>query len=320
MPFKVPMPDTQVSFYEKLERLKKTHLQEALLETVRGSSITEIDRQLSELVDQEDLQAIAAQGLRGEIAFPVPYILEQAPYLLAYYRLLLGLPQKSFYGGMGFGIFKSMEVKGTLSIEQKAQLRDCCAVLIKSASILINAIENGTIDRDLFRDLTLLTLGAQLRGGRNNDLGTAATRIIFNMIRDIVQKSIVKSTPSEITLKNAAKREIIIKFAADPDIVILERLKSGIYQNKIAIEIKGGTDTANAHNRLGEAEKSHQKAKNTGFTEFWTLVGSRIDLEKAEKESPTTTMFFYIPDLSDPESEEYQRFRDHLIAMVGIED
>jgi hypothetical protein len=32
----------------------------------------------------------------------------------------------------------------------------------------------------------------------------------------------------------------------------------------VAVEIKGGKDYSNIHNRIGEAEKSHQKAKKEG--------------------------------------------------------
>jgi hypothetical protein len=34
-----------------------------------------------------------------------------------------------------------------------------------------------------------------------------------------------------------------------------------------AIEIKGGRDYSNIHNRIGEAEKSHQKAEKQGYVE-----------------------------------------------------
>ncbi|MEK8128980.1 XcyI family restriction endonuclease [Paenibacillus filicis] len=86
------------------------------------------------------------------------------------------------------------------------------------------------------------------------------------------------------------------------------------------IEIKGGTDGANAHNRLGEAEKSHQKAKDQGFRECWTLLGGMVDAKLAATESPTTDEFFQIALLNDDASEEYQRFREHIVALVGIVD
>lgn len=86
----------------------------------------------------------------------------------------------------------------------------------------------------------------------------------------------------------------------------------------IAVEIKGGTDFSNAHNRLGEAEKSHQKAKLNGFTEFWTLTGFTISKEIAKKESPTTSDFYSINCLADKESPEFKKFRENIIGLTGI--
>ena len=165
-----------------------------------------------------------------------------------------------------------------------------------------------------------MTLGPQLRGSRNNVLGVAATKVIFQVIKDIVEPHIVDSKRNEIIIKNAAGREISIRFAADPDIIITEKFKSGNERNLIAIEIKGGTDYANAHNRLGEAEKSHQKAKLMGFTEFWTLMGFSVDREIAKQESPTTSDFYFINDLTDMDSAEFNRFRENIIGLTGIEE
>ncbi|MGZ6228614.1 MAG: XcyI family restriction endonuclease, partial [Candidatus Binataceae bacterium] len=61
-------------------------------------------------------------------------------------------------------------------------------------------------------------------------------------------------------------------FGSDPDLKIQEELEPGQVHNKVAIEIKGGTDKSNAHNRAGEAEKSHQKARAQEFNDFWTII------------------------------------------------
>ncbi|MCL6572881.1 MAG: XcyI family restriction endonuclease [Bacillus sp. (in: Bacteria)] len=323
MKFKTPLPDTQISFYQRLEELKQSMLQEALFKTVKKADIRIIDKELRDLVTNDDLQMLAEHGIRGEVMFAVPYLLKLNPRLLGYYRLLLGLPQKSFYSGergLGFGIFSSMESKGIISDKQIDLLIECCKALNASASLLLNSIKRTSISSVLIRDLTLLTLGPQLRGGRNNDLGTAATKMVFEIIRDIVKNSITSSSDTKIILNNAAGRETIIEFASDPDIIIREKLKSGKHKNWIAIEIKGGTDVANAHNRLGEAEKSHQKAKLNGYTECWTLLGANVDLAVASNESPTTDKFYYISNLIDKNSLEYGDFKENIIALTGLSD
>jgi len=78
-------------------------------------------------------------------------------------------------------------------------------------------------------------------------------------------------------------------------------------------------DFSNIHNRVGEAEKSHQKARVAGFTECWTIVNAdRADLEQARQESPSTNRFYRLSDLLDPNSEVYQDFHDRIQALTGI--
>ena len=92
---------------------------------------------------------------------------------------------------------------------------------------------------------------------------------------------------TSIQIANAAGRRILIEFASDPDIVIHEEMRPGVYRQLIAIEVKGGRDFSNIHNRIGEAEKSHQKARAAGFVECWTVVNvDKMDVETARRESP----------------------------------
>ncbi len=80
-----------------------------------------------------------------------------------------------------------------------------------------------------------------------------------------------------------------IAVASDPDIEIMEVLNSGT-RGLVSLEIKGGQDISNIHNRIGEAEKSHQKAKQRGYFEFITLINVDIDYDILRAESPTTSV------------------------------
>jgi hypothetical protein len=86
----------------------------------------------------------------------------------------------------------------------------------------------------------------------------------------------------------------------------------------VAIEIKGGRDHSNIHNRIGEAEKSHQKARKQGYVECWTLVGvADLNMELAERESPTTDRFYHIDRITDEAEEEFEDFRENLLSRLG---
>jgi len=163
-----------------------------------------------------------------------------------------------------------------------------------------------------------MTIGQQLKGGHLNELGRAATQMVFKRIRAAVDNEAVESeSGTEIKLKNAAGRIVTIKFTADPDISVVEELGS-TQTLTLAIEIKGGSDVSNVHNRLGEAEKSHQKAKQRGFREFWTIVNARVNEAEVRRESPTTNIVFQLSEIIDPEGESWERFRDELAQRLGV--
>jgi hypothetical protein len=118
--------------------------------------------------------------------------------------------------------------------------------------------------------------------------------------------------------RNSAGRTVVIALAADPDVRVQEEF-SGKLQNKVAIEIKGGTDKSNAHNRAGEAEKSHQKARGEGFRDFWTIIAKKgLEIEKLRKESPTTNSWFDAAQVLGREGEDWEEFRNRLAGQVGI--
>ncbi len=90
-------------------------------------------------------------------------------------------------------------------------------------------------------------------------------------------------------------------------------------RNIIAIEVKAGTDFSNIHNRIGEAEKSHQKAKADGYVERWTVVNvDRIDLKMARRESPSTDRFYRLSQIDSGVGEEYYDFYNRVVSLTGI--
>ena len=115
--YRIPRPDLQIDFSAALASIRKQFLQEALRNTVESLDITEIDGQLAAIVPKKDLANLAGHGLRGELMFPVPLLLQTSPRLLGYYRLLYGFSKKEFYGtGTGVSRFQSMEKSGVLSV------------------------------------------------------------------------------------------------------------------------------------------------------------------------------------------------------------
>jgi hypothetical protein len=314
--FPVLSPDLQVAFYRKLRSINEQYLYQALSETVGHLSIPDIDKQLAFYVDPQSVKKVASFGLRGELFFPVPCIIESNPKLLGYYRMLLGLSQKEFYNKGPFGAFRRLEETGIVSPKTKPFVEGLCISLIGTAQIMIAEIDELSLAT--IRDLQILTLGPQLRGGVNTEFGKFATERVFKLIKSLVLPYLKSEDNRTLIIENDSKRIVTIEFSSDPDIRIIERIGS-TNRPLVSIEIKGGKDRSNIHNRIGEAEKSHQKAKSNNFFEFWTMIRVDMDYRDARRESPTTTHFFNIDHIQDSRHEEYRLFRDLLSSLLSIQ-
>lgn len=314
MSLPVLQPDLQVGFYYKLKSIKDLYFHEALSKTIRKLKVADIDSELQKFVSDDALQKLASFSLRGEVLFATPMLLTENPFLIGYYRLLLGFSQKEFYKGP-FGKFRKMEEKGTLLGSAQKGLAALCQSLVASSELLLKQIDEISILS--LSELQLLTVGPQLRGSMNNKYGVIATQKTFSLIKEFVKDYIISSSLISIEIKNDSGRLVKIAFSSDPDIEITEQLSTGT-RGVISIEIKGGRDFSNIHNRIGEAEKSHQKAKSRGYFEFMTIISVDIDYKTLKSESPTTSHFFHLDRLSDKMDPEYVKFRDILSSILGV--
>ena len=212
-----------------------------------------------------------------------------------------------------------METRGVIAKASGKNLEPLCKALIQCGRALLEGIGAIRLSRDLLDDLTLLTVGPQLRGGANNKRGAIGIVKVFEAIHAIVKSATTFFDETRITVKNAAGRTVYVEFAPDPDIVIREEIAPATFVEKIAIEVKAGEDFSNIHNRIGEAEKSHQKAKARGFTECWTVVNvDRLDGAMAKRESPSTNQFYRLSAIMSGKGSEYTDFRNRVISLTGI--
>lgn len=314
----VPDPSRQIGFHQLLVSARKTWLSDALAAALGRIDPAQLKEQLLRFVPALAQKTLARSGIRDEHVFPTPIVLETAPTLVGYYRLLLGIPQKTFYGaGSGMGPFKSMEAEGTINDRQRTLLPDFCEAMSAALADLIRQISPTVTPRDV-QELPLLTLGSFFQGANNVLIGKQATADVFLSIKEIVEKNLREHEPQRMVIKNAARRRVVLTLGSDPDIRIEEEF-SGAMRKKVAIEINGGTDRSNAHNRAGEAEKSHQKAKKEGFRDYWTIIAKKgIDVDKLRAESPTTTSWFDVAQILGRQGDDWTEFCSRLADAVGI--
>jgi hypothetical protein len=307
--------------YSRLQSLRGLYLGKALRAAIEAQDLdlAQLDHDLGRLVPAVRLKRAASVSLRGEVFFPVPYLIRKAPYLLGYYRLLYGFSQKEFYK-REFARVKGMEARGTITDATAPLIEPLCHSLIQTAGILFDEVEPLALD--IVNDLQLLTLGPQLRGGHNVDVGQVAVKSIAELLKKLLATYDVKDKGRKLTIENDSGLLVEISYGSDPDISVVQKLGSGEERKLVAIEIKGGTDASNVWNRLGEAEKSHRSAKKRGYNEMWTVTA--VDLEKspdvsarAREKTPTTTRFFFLGRIVDTGSAEGISFRDLLGSVMG---
>ncbi|MGH9787847.1 MAG: XcyI family restriction endonuclease [Candidatus Acidiferrales bacterium] len=316
-PLNPPTSTRQIAFYQLLVAARKKWFMDALSEALGHVEPATVKTQIGEFVPATAQRTLAAAGVRDEHVFPLPIVLEAKPWLVGYYRMLLGASQKSFYkGSTGMGTFKSMEETGTINEKQKGSLPAFCKAMAVPLAQMVRQVPALT-ERDL-RELPLLTFGAQLQGSNNTEIGKKAMRDVFEAVTEIVRKYVTKKEPTRLIVRNASGRTVHISLFHDPDVSIQEMIGNRTH-NKVAIEVKGGTDVSNVHNRAGEAEKSHLKAKKRGFKDFWTIISKHgVDLSKLMQESQTTTEWFDVAELLAREGRDWDEFRERLAGAVGI--
>lgn len=280
--------------------LHKTVLHGSLRIALSDIDPTWVAAEMAAFAPSEGRQVLATAGIRDEDVFVVPSLLTAEPRLLGYYRLVLGVPQKQFYRAeTGIGPFQKMETQGVIPSGVVDRIGELCRAMNESLGSLVAQISPTLTQQDLAQ-LPLLVLGVQIDGVLRNTIGATATAGVFDAIHSIVAAAGLGVTRSaagrQMSLVNAAGRWVTIKLAADPDAVIEETIGDEVHF-KVAIEIKGGTDASNAHNRAGEAEKSHRKV-STMAGDFWTVISLKgLDVDLIKRESPTTRHWFDVSEV-----------------------
>lgn len=301
---------------------RTTWLIDALIDALGRADPDIVVSQLGEFVPPDVHVILAQSGIPDEHVFPLPVVLVERPTLVAYYRLLLGLPQKSFYGtGSGMGTFRSME-RGAITSRQVAKLPAFCRAMSEALADLVRQMTPSMSRRDV-AELPLLTLGQQLQGGRNNVIGQEATKSIFIAMIEMLRPRMTNATATTLTVQNDSGDAFVVTLAGDPDLriqrVIADSSRRRGVDNIVAIEIKGGSDRSNQHNRIGEAEESHQKAKGEGFQDFWTIIRTKgLDMGVAATESPTTRLWFDTGQIGARQGPDWERFRASVLQAMNL--
>lgn len=318
--FALPPPARQVYIRNFLDDSRTRVLVGALRPAVNAIAPQTLSSEINAHAPASARKVLQGTGVRDELVFATPSVLRQDPRTLGYYRLLLGVSQKRFYtGASGLGPFKSMEERGVIRPALDPDIPALCDALNTSMGDLVLSIKGGMTAIDVDQ-LPIMTLGAQADGSWRTRIGQKATEDVFDSLKSVIKAQGVTYTDDDrsLSLINNSGRQVTIALAADPDVVIKE-VVNGQEVFKVAIEIKGGTDQSNAHNRAGEAEKSHRKAVLAGATDFWTVIStSGISLTTLQSESPTTRQWFDLEEVLACAGLDWTRLVNLVLSVMGI--
>jgi hypothetical protein len=310
-----PLPANKaIDLYNGLLAARQLQLHAALAEAVNAVGVVAIDRELHDLAPTDALNTVAALGLRGELVFPVPVVIKHTPALLGYYRMLLGLSKKEFGNVLGYSRWVAVEERGGVPLRLLPELFQLCAMFTGPLVELVSAM--GRFDERDLSDLALLTLGPTLQGGRNNVIGAKASKAVIASVRSLVEPWITGEHGRRLDFDTPTGRRFSLVAASDPDL----RLDEHTAEQRapvLAVEIKGGGDSSNAHNRAGEAEKSQIKARSLGFAHRWTvIVMGNISSGQIKGHTPTSTAIFEAREIIGRAGPDWDRFKFELMDLI----
>lgn len=212
-----------------------------------------------------------------------------------------------------------MEIKGIITPRAGPKIEDACRAFADAGEMLVQGLGNKLNGDELAHELSLLTLGAQFRGSANNTRGSDGINAIFSVLKRVFADAIEKVGERKLAIRTPAGKSVIVELASDPDVLIKSTMSDGQVRPVVAIEVKAGEDHSNIWNRVGEAEKSHQKIRPTGVNERWTIINDpQAPLSKLASMSSSTTRFYQLLQLTDDSSSEYGDFKSRLRDLVGL--
>lgn len=286
-------------FHQKLHEWRLLEIAEQI-EQIEGENLI-WDRDKLQISENAWNKAIH-RGIRPVIIFAHPDVLQQVPGAMGYYRMLAMVSQKSM-NNLG---------RTVMSFERGNKSPDAetaeffAAHLNKIISQLIENDEKiNSREFDLWRGMAA---GSQAQGSWQNAKGNQAEVLVRGMVeKRIREKELANEFLDSTRIALHDNRQIA--FSSEPDIAI--------YQNsrlQIAVEVKGGIDTAAVLERVGAAIKSLKRAKEENPQSLTILIMQEVSFtERAKKDlelnSAVIDHFFMLERLIEHENEKEAFFK-----------
>ena len=271
------------------------------LEKIKGEDLDWSGLNISE----KAWNKVIHKGIKPVRIFAHPRVLRGDSKRISYYRMLSMVSQKSM-GHVGLCInsyeinIKSLDSSSALNIAQ--HLNSIICMLIEADEVIDER------EFDLWRGMAA---GSQAQGSWQNSKGEIAEDLVKNVVLIRVKETGLAAdlpTNQEKFKKQRLSDGRILTMGKEPDIAIFH--KDGKIQ--VAIEIKGGIDTAGALERFGAAIKSLDRAKQDNPDSITVLIvheASLTDTANGEIDrSKSIDYKFILGELMSKEEEKIKLF------------
>ncbi|MDX2302939.1 MAG: XcyI family restriction endonuclease [Microscillaceae bacterium] len=284
-------------FHQKLHEWKLIETAEHI-EKIKGEKLAWDRSTLG--ISEEAWNKIIHNGIKPVIIFAHPEILQKVTGSTAYYRMLAMVSQKSM-NQVGNAVI-SFEIGAKQPDNEKATF--LAYHINQIISHLIEGDEKINVrEFDIWRGMAA---GSQAQGSWQNAKGEQAEILVRGMLEKYIK---VNNLAQEIKKYSIVLNDgRLITFSSEPDISVL---KNNLIQ--VAIEVKGGIDTAAVLERVGAAIKSLKRVKEENPSAATILIMQEIAFsarahQDIELNKDAINSFFMLEKLVEDEKEKNKLF------------
>ncbi|MBN3906729.1 MAG: XcyI family restriction endonuclease [Nostoc sp. NMS1] len=266
-----------------------------------------------------------------------PKLLREHPRLLAYYRNIAVLSQKSVSYLVKIDVKKKEnDVYNTISLEPDQAIK-LSILFNEHVTLIIDSSIQSFTEREL-HGLLLTSTGAQIDGSWRNAIGEEAEKVVQRLlVNEAKERNVLGAFISRVgtsveqfnlnkleeQVSNIHKyrgilliNQTSILFSSEPDISLIAVNGTTVS----VIEVKGGADPAGALERYGAAKKSFGEARRLSPDVPTILVASCITPEVHTRISQDAliTSYYNLTELLSENSISYDRFMNEVFSLLGI--
>ncbi|MBL7066048.1 MAG: XcyI family restriction endonuclease [Anaerolineae bacterium] len=294
-------------FHQKLHEYGLLEIAYAI-ENVQGENLDWNKKDLG--ISEKAWKKVIHRGIQPVRVFAHPDVLRTVHRSVGYYQKLALVSLKSMNNiGLTITTYESGQNKRPMN-QQKAE--DVCRRLNELISRLIES--DDVIDPREFDLWRGMTAGSTAQGSWQNKKGDRTEDVIKGIITRRIQSKGLLTRQSDDGKELRLKDGRILEYGSEPDLAFYDK----DHQILIAVEIKGGIDTAGVLERIGAVIKSLSRAKqeNPGAATVLVIPGvSMTEQAKQELEAHQSDIdrWFMVEDVLNSND-----VRREIFEVLGI--